>query len=157
MIIFKLDPKFKKRFPDLDIDALSLVYSVLFDSICKSKKKRNYRIYIKMTAGISSYYTWQAGTNVRINLSDVLLTIDVFHQALLHEFRHFVQDKVFKIPLTKKNYDETTEKSYMSSPVEIDAGYFEMMAYPRALRLYNRITKLKNQFREISGYKGNTI
>lgn len=157
MIKLKLDKKFKKRFPDLDMETLSSVYSILFDSIYDRQKKRDYKIHIRMTAGVCSYYTWQVGSNVRINLSDVIFDLDLFHRSLLHEFRHFVQDKVFRIPLSKKNYDDTTEKTYMSSPVEIDANYFESVTFPKVKRLYNRLNKIKKQLNLITGYKGTTV
>lgn len=157
MIHLKLDPKFKKRFPDLDIESLSLVYSLIFDSIYKCKKKRNYKIYIKMTSGVFSYYTWQQGTNVRINISDIIFNIDTFNSTLLHEFRHFCQDKIFKIPITKKNYNETTTESYLMSPVEIDADNFERLSYPKTLKLYNKIVKIKQEFRQLFNYNGTGV
>ena len=55
---------------------------------------------------------------------------------LLHEFRHFMQDKVFRITLTKKNYDESSTKSYLLSPVEIDAISYEINIGKKVLSNY---------------------
>jgi len=66
-----------------------------------------------------------------------------------------MQDKIFKIPLTKKNYDESTVKSYLGSPVELDADRFEMEMSEKVLKLYNNLITTKKQFYNHSKYKEN--
>jgi len=157
MVIFKPDKKLKKRFKQLDWQSLSCVYSLLFDSVYKAQKKRNYIIRLIITTGTDSYYVFQSGKNVRINISEVIFNEITFHRTLLHEFRHFLQDKAFKIPITKSNYDETTYKTYMRSPIEIDARAYEKLTLYKVTRAYNRMVKLKKIFSKISIYKGNTL
>jgi hypothetical protein len=154
MIILKPDHKIQKRFPKIDFQIMSSIFSTIFDTVYKSKKKRNHTINIKMAAGLNSYYKFQAGTNNKIHISDIIFREDIFVSTLLHEFRHFVQDKVFRIPLTKKNYDETTTKSYMNSPVEIDATTFEQTFLCRVLEMHNKQKKDKKFFMMNSDYKG---
>jgi hypothetical protein len=157
MIILKPTIKIRKRFPNLDFETLSLVYSLLFDSVYKAQKKRSYTLYIKFVKKNYSYYTFQPGKFVYIKMSGIIFNEKNFHSTLLHEFRHFVQDKVFRIPLTKKNYDETTLKSYLSSPVEADADWFEMHTTPKVIRLYKRLFKLKSLLAKDCVYIGNKI
>lgn len=155
MIILKPGTKCRKRFKDkIDFDTLSLVYSILYDSVFKGVKKRNYTLNIVITAGEYSYYAWQKGQNVRVNISELIFDAPAFHRALLHEFRHFLQDKIYKIPLTIKNYNTATQYTYINSPVEIDANNFEDMVYYKAMRLYSRMLKAKTNFSKVTGYKG---
>ena len=107
-----------------------------------------------MAAGIESYYKFQAGTNNKIHISDIIFREDIFVSTLLHEFRHFIQDKVFRIPLTKKNYDETTDSSYLNSPVEIDATMFEQTILCRVLEMHSKQKKDKKFFMKNGDYKG---
>ena len=157
MIIFKPDSKLKKRFNQFDWQALSCVYTLLFDSVYNVNKKRNYTIRLKITANIDSYYAFQAGRNVRINISELIFDQNQFHITLLHEFRHFIQDKVFKIPVTKANYDETTFKTYLRSPIEIDARSYEKLTLSKVIRTYNRLVTVKKSFKKLSKYKGKVI
>jgi hypothetical protein len=154
MIIFKPDHKIQNRFPKIDFQIMSGIFSTIFDTVYKSKKKRNHIIAIKMAAGLNSYYRFQAGTNNKIHISDIIFREDIFVSTLLHEFRHFIQDKVFRIPLTKKNYDETTTKSYMNSPVEIDATTFEQTFLCRVLEMHSKQKKDKKFFESNCKYKG---
>ena len=156
MIVFKPDQKCRKRFKDkVDFDTLALVYSILYDTLYKGQKKRNFTISIYTTAGLYSYYRWQKGSNVRINISELIFDVKTFHRALIHEFRHFLQDKIFKLPLTKKNYDDSTLQKYAASPVEIDADNYEAFVLPKAMRLYNRLLRAKVTIGKVSDYKGN--
>ena len=158
MITFKPDQMCRHIFDKkIDFDTLSLVYSLLYDSVYKGKKKRNYIIRIYTTASNNSYYATQKGCNVRINISDTIVKTKTFQWVLLHEFRHFLQNKIFKIPFNKKNYDDSTDLKYKSSPIEIDAVNYEHVALPKVLRLYNRLLKIKCTLRNVSDYKGNVI
>lgn len=158
MIIFKPDQMCKYTFGKLiDFDTLSLVYSLLYDSVYKGKKKRNYIIRIYTAASNHSYYAVQKGCNVRINMSDTIDNTKTFHWVLIHEFRHFLQDKIYKIPFNKKNYDDSTDLKYKSSPIEIDAVNYEHVALPKVLRLYNRLLKIKCTLRNVSDYKGSLV
>lgn len=155
MIVLKPDQKCKERFgKKIDFKTLSLVYSMLYNSVCKDKKQKNYTIRIYTTSGLFSYYAWQNGCNVRINISDIILDINQFNRTLLHEFRHLLQDKVLKIPLTKKNYDDSTDQKYMSSPIEIDAENYERTVLPKVMHLYKQLLKFNRTVKTISGYKG---
>jgi hypothetical protein len=157
MIVFKPDNKLKKRFNQIDWQVLSCVYSLMFDSIYNVKKKRDYIIRLKLTANIDSYYAFQAGRNVRINISELVFDQKIFYVTLLHEFRHFIQDKVFKIPITKANYDETSIKSYMRSPIEIDARAYERLTLLKVVNIYNRLVTLKKSFKRLGKYRGTKI
>ena len=157
MITLKPDKKIKKRFSYIDWQVLSCVYSLLFDSIYSAKKKRNYTIKLIISNGMDSYYVFQPGKNVRINISEVIFNEITFHRTLLHEFRHFIQDKVFKIPITRANYDETTTKTYMQSPIEVDARAYEKLTLYKVTRAYDRLVTLKKGFNKVSKYKGTKI
>ena len=155
MIVFKPDKKTRKRFPKIDFRTLSLVYSLLFDSVYKVKKKRTFNITLKVTSGLYSYYCFQQSRNVRINISDVIFDEKQFHSTLLHEFRHFVQDKALHIPWSKKYYDDSTEEKYIASPSEIDADSFTIFTERKVLTLYKRMLKFKESISKFNVFKGN--
>jgi len=157
MIVLKPTAKLRKRFSKIDFETLSLVYSLLFISIYKVKKKRSFTLHIKTTKKDYSYYTFQPGKYVFINISDCIIGEKLFQFTLLHEFRHFIQDKVFKIPLTKKNYDETSMDTYMSSPVEADVDSYTKLTSPIVTSLHKRLTKLKTKLTKKSKYMGSKI
>jgi hypothetical protein len=154
MIIIKPDNKIKKRFKDIDFRSLSLVYSLLFDNVYKAKKKRTYNLSLKLTAGEYSYYTQQQGRNIRINISELIFDEKQFHLTLLHEFRHFVQDKALRIPWTRKFYDDRTVYKYMMSPAEIDADNFSEKSVSKVICLYKRMVKFKSTVEDLSNFKG---
>jgi len=157
MIIIKPDKKIKNRFKDIDFETLSVVFSLLFDNVYKVKKKRNFTINLKLTSGIFSYYCFQTGSTVRMNISDVIFDEKQFYTTLLHEFRHFCQDKAFRIPLTRKYYDDRTEQRYLASPAEIDADNFSVMTLPTVLRLYNRMLSFKRTVSNFNTFNGSLI
>lgn len=157
MIILKPDNKIKNRFKDIDFQTLSLVYSILFDNVYKVKKKRNFTINLKLTAGIFSYYCFQTGNTVRMNISEIIFDQKQFHVTLLHEFRHFCQDKAFRIPLTRKYYDDRTEQRYLSSPAEIDADSFSLKNLNSVLNLYRRLLKFKKSTETYSKFNGTDL
>lgn len=157
MITLKPDRKLKDKFPKIDYHSLSLVYSLLYDSACISKRRKNFDIYICTSNGDCSYYNWRWPFNVKLYISHHTTSLRVFHAAMLHEFRHFLQDNIFKIPLSKRTYDETTHNSYMASPVEIDARAYEKQLLSKVIRLYERLNKQKENIKYISSYKGKSI
>jgi hypothetical protein len=155
MITLKPSKRCRELFGNkIDFDTLSIVYSMIYDSCHKGKVKRNYTINIVISSGIYSYYKYQTGKHVRINISDLVNTVPYFQQTLLHEFRHFLQDKVLKIPYTRANYDDSTDKSYLESPLEIDACNYEDNAFPKVLRIYDQLVKSKADLASIAKYTG---
>jgi hypothetical protein len=155
MIVFKPTKQFKLKYKGVDFNTLSLVYSIIFDSVYKVKRKRSYVLYLHETKYNYSFYRFQSGRFVRVHVSHIVKNFKKMNSYLLHEFRHFMQDKIFKIPLTKKNYDESTVKSYLGSPVELDADRFEMEMNEKVLKLYNNLITTKKQFYNHSKYKEN--
>jgi hypothetical protein len=158
MIVLKPDKRLKQRFKSIDFNTLSLVYSLLFDTIYKVSKKRSFNITLKLTSGVYSYYCFdQIGSNVRINISEVIFDEKEFHLVLLHEFRHFCQHKVLKIPWSRKYYDDRTEESYIKSPSEIDADNFAFISEFKVLRMYKRMVKFKKSLSHLNAFKGSLV
>ena len=79
------------------------------------------------------------------------------HLIVQNNFRHFIQDNVYKIKFSKKTYDESTNDTYMASPVEIDARAYEKQLLSKVIRMYERLNKQKKNVMPISVYKGNKL
>jgi hypothetical protein len=92
-----------------------------------------------------------------MNISEIIFDQKQFHITLLHEFRHFCQDKAFRIPLTRKYYDDRTEQRYLSSPAEIDADSFSLKNLNSVLNLYRRLLKFKKSTETYSKFNGTDL
>ena len=91
--------------------------------------------------------------NVRINISELVFGDTNFVEILLHEFRHFVQDKAFKVPFTKSYYDDSTEEKYLNSPCEIDADDFVVKSSKDIFKIYKKINKFKKAISAYNKFK----
>lgn len=156
MIIFKPSTDIKNRFKDVDFKSLSMVYSLLYSSVENRPKKINktYTIKIYLSTLQSSYYYF--GTDF-ITIGSEIDTERAFHTCLLHEFRHFCQDRCLKIPFNKKTYNDTSHSTYMNSPIERDANYYTSRNISRVIQFYKRVKSLKSKFASLSEYTGNKI
>jgi len=143
MISFKPHAKIKKKFPKIDYKILSFVYSQIFLSYAPFKK--DLIIHIKLTPYHYSYFPYQSGRKINIFLSDYLETEGQFHSDLLHEFRHVIQDKVFKMPWTD-DYN-VSFKQYRYSECEVDAYDFCKKNLDKVRRFYHRSIKFRNSFK----------
>jgi hypothetical protein len=153
MIIFKPSADIKKRFKDVDFKSLSMVYSLLFSSVENRPKKVNklHTIKIYLSRKQSSYYFFKRDY---ITIGNEVQTERSFHTCLLHEFRHFCQDRCLKIPFNKSTYNDATFSTYMASPLEIDANNYTVFNQARVIQFYKRLKSLKSKFAELSVYTG---
>jgi len=147
VVIFKPNKLIRKAYPMINWDTLSLVYSAILDPVYKAKKKRNFVIRIRgVKHGTWNWYSYNSdGAYFVIALK---LRIGQFHRVIIHEFRHFIQDKILHVPMTA-DY----EKMYYRHPLEVDARYFENKGLHFARRLYNRIEKQKKTFAILNEYR----
>ena len=150
MLILKPSKEIKKAYPKINWDTLSLVYTAILDTVYKRKKKRTWKMQVKLTNRDYSWYCFVA-KHPSISLTTDL-NESMVHRVMLHEFRHFIQDKILKIPMQPVEYD----RLYRKHPIEIDAVNYEIKGLPYAIRLYNRIQKQKTLFSKINDYAGAT-
>ena len=147
MVIFKPNKLIRKAYPTINWDTLSLVYSAILDPVYKAKKKRNFVIRIRgVKRGRWNWYNYDSDGAYFVIVPK--LRIGQFHRVIIHEFRHFIQDKILHVPMTA-DY----EKLYYRHPLEIDARYFENKGLHFARRLYNRIDKQKKIFAILNEYR----
>ena len=147
MVIFKPNKLIRKAYPTINWDTLSLVYSAILDPVYKAKKKRNFVIRIRgVKHGRWNWYNYDSKGGYFVIVPD--LRIGQFHRVIIHEFRHFVQDKILHVRISS-DY----EKLYYHHPIEIDARRFEYKGLHFAMRLYNRIEKQKKVFKKLGKYR----
>lgn len=148
MVFLNPDASVRSKFPNVDFDVLSCVYTTIFDANERVGKRRyHYVVNIRIVKDKYSWYAYQTGTTVNLAISEIVDTELYFQRTLLHEFRHFMQDKIFKVRMTKANYDESDMKTYRTSPIEMDAQRFENEQLYKVLRLYQRILKAKSKLK----------
>lgn len=66
-----------------------------------------------------------------------------FFEHLIHEFRHCMQEVIFKRDASEVTYESTDDASYNDNPLEIDAMWFEKKFAKKALDLYFALKKAK--------------
>lgn len=66
-----------------------------------------------------------------------------FFEHLVHEFRHCMQEVVFRKDASEVTYDSTDDASYTDNPLEKDAYWFEKRYATKALNLYFALKKAK--------------
>ena len=126
---------------------------MMYDTFMKDRRKSNYTILLRSTKGISYYGQQKTRGKIKIHLSEKMTSLYEFHGTVAHEFRHFVQDVVFRVPWTKKEYDDSTDEKYYNSPAEIDAIKFDTVVTDKVIRLHNRLKKVKSSYKKYSKYK----
>ena len=75
---------------------------------------------------------------------------------LMHEYRHFVQDRIFHRDVSEITYEDSDVRdgsdAYYDNPLEKDANRFEDKSLPKALDLYNVMKKAK--IRNVDQFSG---
>jgi hypothetical protein len=66
-----------------------------------------------------------------------------FFEHLVHEFRHCMQEVMFKKDASDVTYESTDDADYADNPLEIDAMWFEKRYAKKALDLYFALKKSK--------------
>ena len=64
-------------------------------------------------------------------------------EHLVHEFRHCMQEVVFRKDASEVTYDSTDDEQYNDNPLEKDANWFEDKFNRKALDLYRLLKKYR--------------
>ena len=66
-------------------------------------------------------------------------------EHLAHEFRHCMQEVIFKKDASEVTYDSTNDAAYTDNPLEIDANWFEERVNKKFVQLYYHLNKNKTR------------
>ena len=66
-----------------------------------------------------------------------------FFDHLVHEFRHCMQEVMFKKDASDVTYESTDDADYADNPLEVDAMWFEKRFTKKALDLYFALKKAR--------------
>lgn len=152
MLVLKLQPtKRAKRYLDrtnLDAKAMETVLNFFIQPFSQSRKLRFLVLHLDIDCRrMSSECVFGANLIVLTGIHTVpkrrdslsAHTVYIFHH-LMHEFRHFIQDVIFKKTYKDITYDLRDVKeetmAYVDNKLEIDANKFERYATKKALRIY---------------------
>lgn len=69
--------------------------------------------------------------------------LQYFFEHLVHEFRHCMQEVMFKCDASEVTYESTDDASYNDNPLEIDANWFEKKFAKKALELYTSLKRAR--------------
>lgn len=100
---------------------------------------------VRLVKGGWSYFQNEPGLDQKIWISEEVQEASTLIVVLVHELRHIFQDKIFKLPQTKKMYDDSTTQKYKNSPAEIDAIMYERLLKYKVLRCYKQMIKQKTK------------
>jgi hypothetical protein len=68
-----------------------------------------------------------------------------FFEHIVHEFRHCIQEVMFKKDAADITYESTADDNYADNPLEVDAMWFEKKFAKKALNLYFALKKAKTK------------
>ena len=100
----------------------------------KADSEYNFRSKHILIAGITERHRRGKTRNGRLRY---------FFDHLVHEFRHCMQEVMFKKDASDVTYESTDDADYADSPLEIDALWFEKKFTKKALVLYFALKKAK--------------
>ena len=66
-----------------------------------------------------------------------------FFEHLIHEFRHCMQEVIFKKDASDVTYESTADADYAGNPLEVDAMWFERKFAKKGLDLYYALKKAR--------------
>lgn len=129
----------------LDFEVLSTILTILVKQICTNLQRAK-PIRISITTDECSCYITN-NSLIKISTSVLLSRVDTLG-SILHEFRHWMQEKIFKTPIyiPTKDFLENKEKrkQYDRAPSEIDSRKMEKMTNTIST-LYNKIIFMKQK------------
>ena len=136
---------------NIDIRILQTILNFYSLYIDKRKKLENVKITLDIDCRkADSEYNFQskhiliAGisqNHKRIKTKDGRLKYLLEH--LSHEFRHCMQEVMFKKDASDVTYESTDDADYADNPLEIDAMWFEGKYSKKAYELYRFLKKCK--------------
>ncbi len=148
MITLKPSWRIKKLQPQINFHTLGLVCSII--------TSRSDKISIRICNSNISFYPQTHSSNSAIYMSHALTEKRLFLQHFFHEFRHYLQDKIFKIDFSDSKYfTDIKFKDYTNSPVEVDARHFEKGIGLKAIRLYETLENKRRIFKSLGDFKRN--
>lgn len=145
----KVSPSAVANFDYIDFDSLEKAINVVVNQLVPINENKNKTIKVSYTKGCNQYFF---GKNaILIGEHDVKYRERVFLKTFLHEFRHWVQDKIYKINYNKNyvDYDVNAAK-YYKCPIEKDSRLFTAAITADVYSLYKRIVKLKNKVHQFN-------
>jgi len=159
MIVFKLKPtkKSKPWFEDNNVNlhameaALSLLFAELEPTI--STRRKVLTLQIMYDANFSDY-TFSTdrirlcGNPTDSNNPSKIKRKRAFFNHFLHEFRHWMQCRVYKVGSTKINYTdkdvEYNTNAYYRNECEVDARQFERAHAAKFYKYYRAFKQMPN-------------
>jgi len=155
MLVFKLKltEKSVPWFEDhrLDVRAMESALSILFAEVEATNRIRKVIITIQVLYNTeSSDYTFETN-KIRLsdspyfnNSSKKEMTNAIFDH-FLHEFRHWMQSRIYKVSHTKINYTdqdvELNTNAYYKNEYEVDARQFSRNYLPKFYKYYQYFKK----------------
>jgi len=143
MIRLKPDKLVKTKYKTVDFLLLEHICNILFTSY--KTNKRNYTINIKGVKGDECCYSCGVRGRLTIKIITNLKNDSSFIKYFLHEFRHFLQDKIFRVVFDDTTYNDTTYETYINSPLEVDVKNFLDDHLNDTCKLYGKMKIYKDK------------
>ncbi len=139
MIIIKLNctKDIREKFKIYGIDKRKLENYLMFvtNNLVRTNKWWDYEIKVKGCKGVDSQYFWNDDEiEVALNCTGCSTKRErkrYFIRSLVHEYRHWVQAQVQKVPEKAINYSEEDvaehNKNYTDNKYELECGEWEVL------------------------------
>jgi hypothetical protein len=143
MIRIKPDKLTKTKYKTIDFSLLEHICNILFTSY--KTNKRSYTIHIKGVKGDECSYLCGTRGRLTIKIITNLKNDSSFIKYFLHEFRHFLQDKIFRVAFDDTTYNDTTYETYINSPLEVDVKNFLDDHLKDSCKIYGKMKIYKDK------------
>jgi hypothetical protein len=143
MIHIKPDKLIKTKYKTVDFHLLEHICNILYTS--NKTNKRNYTIHVKGVKGSECQYQRGARGRLTIKIVTNLKNDSSFIKYFLHEFRHFLQDKIFHVVFDDTTYNDATYEDYINSPLEVDVKNFLDDHLTNSCKLYGKMKIFKDK------------
>lgn len=138
------------NFSFIDFNSLEKTINIIINQLFDNDKQKKYTIKIHYNEKCNQYL-FGKGIICMSSFSDVKYPESNFIKTFLHEFKHWIQDKIYKISYSKNyiDYDINAAK-YYKCPIEKDSRYFANNIWLVVKSLYLKIKKTQEKINIIS-------
>jgi hypothetical protein len=141
VIVLEPSLSVKRCFSQIDFDVLSaaitsvliMVFGYQHNKVIKIHKSRDPK---------ADYYCFFDG-KIYMILDPKRRETNII-RTIVHEIRHYLQEKVFKKDIhCKALYDDSTSSKYWKSPLEVDARNFDTLLSKEVREVYRKLKRVK--------------
>lgn|GEM_PF-4315772 len=146
VIVLEPSASIKRCFSKIDFDVLSIAVTSVFTTIFGKQHNQCFRIFKSRDKNADCYYFFDGDIYLQANPKR---TVNNVIRTIIHELRHWQQEKIFRKNIYNKElYSEDTKSKYWNSPLEVDARNFDKIISTQVKEIYTKLMRVKKMNKE---------